>query len=249
MQTIYKTYKKCQVRLAHCQRLADQAWRRLCPPLCPLCRLPTTTPESMCAACQGLLPVIDSMRCPGCAAPTAFPQRLCGACLRTPPPFDKLVVAYRYAPPIDQLVCALKFSGRLSYAPILGSLLLQQFSRHKIEKPDCLLPVPLHNSRLRLRGFNQALEIARPLARYYGLPIVHNCIKRVKAGKPQVSLSGRLRRKNMHGAFFAQQQLGRKHVAIVDDVITTATTVAELARIVRRAGAERISVWALARAD
>lgn len=249
MSVVYKTCGACQVGFAHIQALAAHMWRHLCPPLCPLCRLSTTVPLGMCMACQSQLPMLDSNRCQRCAVSVPAGQTVCDACLRAPPAFDTMAVAYRYAAPIDQLICALKFSACLSHAPLLGSLLLQQLLQRRVEKPDCLLPVPLHHRRLRARGFNQSVEIARPIARYFKLPIVKNCITRVRAGAPQVSLSGHARRHSMGGAFAVHQPLQYHHVAIVDDVVTTATTVAELARRVRMAGAQRVSVWALARTD
>ena len=249
MSAVYKTYSKCQVWLGGCRLYADRAWRHLCPPLCPLCRLHTTAPEGLCMVCQSQLPLIEGRRCSRCAAAIADGQSLCGNCLQTPPPFEETIAAYRYAPPIDQLICSLKFSSRLSYARILGFLLIRQLLHRKIEKPDCLLPTPLHSKRLRLRGFNQSLEIARPLSRYFGLTIANDHIKRVKAGVPQTSLSGAMRRKNMRGAFRVCRPLPYRHVVIVDDVLTTGATVTELAHSVRSAGAQRVSVWALARTD
>ncbi len=113
--------------------------------------------------------------------------------------------------------------------------------------PEVLVPVPLHRARLAERGYNQALEIARVLSRGLGLPVDHGCCERILATLPQAGLDEGARRRNIRGAFSARRPLSWRHLAILDDVVTTGNTVEELARVLRRAGAARIEVWAVAR--
>jgi ComF family protein len=117
--------------------------------------------------------------------------------------------------------------------------------------PDQLIPVPLHADRLRERGFNQAVELARPIARHFGLPLNLKGVRRVLPTPPQSDLSRKQRLKNIRGAFEVVQGIAQPvsgHVVIIDDVMTTGSTADELAKVLRRAGAERVEVWVCARA-
>ncbi|WP_338055823.1 ComF family protein [Sulfurivermis fontis] len=153
-----------------------------------------------------------------------------------------------YRPPLDWLIQGFKFNQRLPPGRLLGQLLAQHLAGQIITPPELIVPVPLHPARLRERGYNQALELARPLARRFGIPLAHGLVRRVRATATQSLLPAGERRRNVRGAFALRRPLAARHVAIVDDVIATGSTVAELARVLRRAGAERIEVWAVARA-
>jgi ComF family protein len=118
-----------------------------------------------------------------------------------------------------------------------------------VEPPEVLLPVPLHPARLRERGFNQALELARPLARRFDRPLLIDAVRRIRATPPQTGTDRGARRRNIRNAFALHRPLPWRHVAIVDDVMTTGSTVAELARLLRRNGVERVQVWVAARAQ
>jgi ComF family protein len=124
----------------------------------------------------------------------------------------------------------------------------EHISNTSIVMPQALVPVPLHVSRLRQRGFNQSIELFLPVARAMGIPLLREVVIRHRATSSQVGLSRSQRRRNLRGAFVVRESLP-EHVAIVDDVVTTGTTVNELARVLRRAGVERIDVWSVARAD
>jgi ComF family protein len=142
----------------------------------------------------------------------------------------------------------LKYHRQLPVARLLGRLMTEHISNTSIVMPQALVPVPLHVSRLRQRGFNQSIELFLPVARAMGIPLLREVVIRHRATSSQVGLSRSQRRRNLRGAFVVRESLP-EHVAIVDDVVTTGTTVNELARVLRRAGVERIDVWSVARAD
>lgn len=161
----------------------------------------------------------------------------------------RVLAAFAYRPPLSELVHAAKFHGSLAAAHTLGRLLADWLAEAGGALPDALLPVPLHASRLRTRGFNQSAEIARPVARRLGVPVLLGHCQRVRATPPQSSRAdARERRANLADAFAVGERLERlSAVAIVDDVVTTGVTGSELARVIRRAGVRRVEVWACAR--
>jgi ComF family protein len=217
----------------------------LLPPLCLLCNAPGTAGRDLCAGCATDLPGPEPA-CPVCGdtVPVAL---ICGQCRRRPPPFVSTTAALRYAEPADRLVIDLKFRDRLPAARLLGALLGDVVA--DVEPPEVLLPVPLHPARLRERGFNQALELARPLARRFDRPLLIDAVRRIRATPPQTGTDRGARRRNIRNAFALHRPLPWRHVAIVDDVMTTGSTVAELARLLRRNGVERVQVWVAARAQ
>jgi ComF family protein len=231
-------------------RLMRALARVLYPPLCLVCRAPGHGGLDLCAGCRAELPWF----CHGCAAcARVLPEGagpLCGACLRRPPPFHVTRALFHYAPPVDRLVAGLKYRSRLSHARLLGDLWAEALTLTG-PAPELLLPVPLHPARLRERGFNQALELARPLGRRLGVSVASGLVERAVPTRPQQGLRGRERRRNVRSAFALSPALVSappRHVALVDDVMTTGSTVGELARVLRRAGVERVEVWVLARA-
>lgn len=217
----------------------------LYPPICALCGAPGHDGLDLCVGCLGdLRPAPHA--CPRCAAP--LPARLavpCGACLRRPPAFDAARARLIYRPPAARLVTDLKFNARLAHARILGRLMAEIMAG--MPRPDVVLPVPLHEGRLRERGFNQALEIARPAARLFDIPLEPRLAARIRATAPQTDLDARARRRNLRGAFSITGAVAGLHIALVDDVMTTGTTLDELARALKRAGAETVTVYAAAR--
>lgn len=170
----------------------------------------------------------------------------CGACLKHAPAFDATIAAADYAPPIDQLVLALKFGGRLELASLFARMIRDALSTSgECIRPTLLTAVPLGGRRLSDRGFNQALEIAKPLARALGMPLNARLIVRQRDTEAQTLLSPDKRRKNIRGAFAVPEdaaQLVRDcHVAVVDDVLTTGETLNELAATLKRAGAASVT--------
>jgi ComF family protein len=176
---------------------------------------------------------------------------LCGHCISKPPRFDYCYSLFRYENEIIHLVRQLKFGEKISYARSLGELLccrLQAEIERTNEMPDCLLPVPLHNSRLRQRGYNQSIEIARVLASRLAIPVDYDMVRRQRHTEAQSGLNAKQRHKNISNAFTISGQVKYKHVLIIDDVVTTGATVNELARLLKRNKVERVGVLSVARA-
>ncbi len=225
-------------------RAACGVQRRLLPPRCLLCGAPGEGLD-LCADCRMDLP-INASCCAHCALPLPYPAARCGACLRRAPAWDGAWAPYRYGWPLDRLESRFKFSANLAAGRVLGTL----WAAHPLPlRPQLIVPVPLHRARLRARGYNQALELARCLARQHGLPLRRDLLRRTQATAAQTELDARARRRNVRGAFEVRGNLdGLDQVALVDDVMTTGATLSECARVLKRAGVQRVQAWALARA-
>jgi ComF family protein len=225
-------------------------WRRLrhfvLPLHCLLCGAAGAEGIDLCADCAAELPRNRSC-CMRCALPLATPAPLCGECQRRIPPWDAAWAPFRYGWPLDRLESCYKFGADLAAGRVLSTLWRREPC--PIEPPQLLLAVPLHLGRLRERGYNQALELARPLARGLDVPLRHDVLQRVRRTDAQTELDALGRRRNVRGAFALRAGITLPaHVAILDDVMTTGATLAECARVLRRAGVSRVDVWALARA-
>ncbi len=205
--------------------------------------------HGLCAGCAAGLPA-NARACPRCALPSpASPDQLCGRCLRRAPPYHRLLAPFLYAPPVDSLIAGLKFRQRLHIARMLGEAFAERVAAGTVgPRPDRLVPVPLHPHRLRERGFNQALELARPLCSRLGIPLALGALSRQRPTAPQSDLPARQRRRNVEGAFATPGRLPWRHVALVDDVVTTGHTVEQASLALQRAGVEIVEVWACARA-
>lgn len=198
------------------------------------------------------------LRCVFCGTRTNDgEQYICSGCdadlprTESPPPSLSSPCAYEITPlayefPVDVAIKALKFRRKLFYGPALAQLLCEACSRLPLDI-DAVLPVPLHWRRRWLRGFNQALEIAKPVARHLEVPVVTSVVRR-RATRSQSGLNASERARNLHTVFGVSGMLDNEHILIVDDVITTGATIHELARVVTRAGVPRISALAVARA-
>jgi ComF family protein len=221
-----------------------QAW--LLPVTCLLCGVHTRRVSALCEGCEHSLPYL-TLTCPICAAPVPYPAP-CGRCQQRHPQFDRAVALMHYRHPVDRLIPNLKYHGHLHLARHLGELMLPRLLRRPAPPPDCLIPVPLHPTRLRQRGYNQALEIARPIAARLKIPLEVHAVRRIRATPAQALLPLRERARNVRGAFIARTRFDGRRVAIVDDVMTSGHTANSLAQCLRRAGAEDIEVWVVARA-
>lgn len=238
-------------------RLRLHHWRaallhRLLPGACALCG--GDSDDALCDGCgeQFFGPGAALPRCPCCANP--LPERgegqLCGACLRNPPAFDRTLVAADYAIPVDQLVLQLKFAHRLALAPLCARLLRDAVLRQTdFALPALLCAVPLGPRRLAERGYNQALEIARPLARQIGVRLEPRLLQRVQDTAAQSSVAPATRRHNLAGAFSVSDAalVAGRHIGVVDDVMTSGRTLNELAATLKRHGAARVSNLVFAR--
>ncbi len=218
------------------------------PARCLLCRLDGSSSRDLCDACAEDI-ARNSLCCPRCALPLATPALLCGECLQREPPFASAFVPFVYGHPVDLLLTRFKFSRSLAAGRVLAHLWLDAYSASCVDLPEAIIPVPLHRSRLRERGFNQALEFAQPLSTALGIPVRADLLMRTRATSAQSDLDAVARRRNLRGAFeMANVAECPSHVALVDDVMTTGTTVRECAGVLRKGGVSRVDVWAIARA-
>lgn len=218
--------------------------RRFAPPACLLCA-DAAGDSGLCHGCREQLPALAAQRCPVCAAPTPE-SRTCGRCLRRPPRFDRVVAPLEYAHPVDALVQSLKYRAGLASARPLACALADALEREPY--PDLVLPMPLAAERLAQRGFNQAAEIARLVCREFGLSPTVGLLRRVRSGPAQASLPWKERVRNVRGVFRCETDLSGRHVAVVDDVLTTGATLDAAAAELKRAGAREVSGWITARA-
>ncbi|MDR2187120.1 MAG: ComF family protein [Azonexus sp.] len=231
-QTLGNLFRRCQ--------------RALLPGSCLLCGGAAddqTGSALLCPPCHNDLPALPPNCCPQCGEATALGER-CGACLLNPPHFTRVIARWRYDFPIDRLIHALKYGHRTLVARWLG----EQMALALPESEHWLIPLPLHTERLRQRGFNQALEIARSIKRQRRLPLLADCLQRVRPTAPQAGLDQRQRQQNVRGAFACNTDLAGRPVILVDDVMTTGATVGECARILAQHGAGPITVAVAARA-
>lgn len=205
--------------------------------------------SDLCDDCAVRLPVLGCA-CPRCAQPLQTTAALCGRCLKRLPRFDAAFAALRYRAEVPALVQRFKLGGKLAVGRVLAEQLAAAVARRAAPLPQLLLPVPLHPLRLRHRGFDQAHEISRVLARQLALPVAWHGLKRVRDTATQTGLKRRERRGNVFRAFAAGQPLPSavQHVALIDDVMTTGATADACARVLKRLGVARVEVWALARA-
>ena len=204
---------------------------------CFLCR--GSARATLCAECDADLPRLGGSLCPRCAL--ASPGgAVCGRCLAEAPRYDATVAALTYRFPADALVHALKFRGELALAPLFGDLLLEKITPGSV---DCVVPVPLSPQRLRERGYNQALEVAR----YLGGRLEIDACARERDAPPQAGLDREARRRNVRAAFRCRRSFAGERVALVDDVMTTGATLDALAGALKDAGAASVANWVVCR--
>ena len=211
---------------------------------CVLCDIPTK--KDLCEPCYNHLPQLPLNQCPICLWPVPTAE-ICGACLAEPPAFTRTIAALRYTFPVDAMIRALKYETDLAIAPILANFFITRFKATEKIIPDVIIPMPLHPIRLRERGFNQAMEISRYISKHMGITLLPDSCQRIKHTPPQTGLAWKDRQKNIRKAFSCKIELSGKHVALVDDVMTTGATLNELAKILRKQGAAEISNWVIAR--
>jgi len=221
-------------QLDHLRLTIARRWSRglaatLFPPRCCLCGFPGASLDlDLCAFCHADFPW-EEWHVPG------------------------VVVAMRYAPPADELIRDLKYRGITPNARVLGVLLAQAVQQRGAPLPRLLVPVPLHDARLRERGFNQAAALARYAGRMLGIPYAPRAMKRLRDTPSQTSMSMEERHRNVRGAFAVNGARARRrlldvgHVAVVDDVMTTGSTLKELQTLLLESGVARVDLWSVAR--
>ncbi len=218
-------------------------------PHCVFCNSKTQQTLDLCDACYQDLPWIK-WACYRCGLPLAINSKIyCGACQQHPPPFDRTISLFHYNYPADQLIIGLKFQEKLNYGRMLGSLLgariLREYQTSSL--PDVIIPVPLHNQRLKERGYNQAREIAHFCSKKTGIPLKTNCCKRIRNTTKQTGLHAAQRKQNLKHSFAITNKLTVNSIAIVDDVMTTGATLSEISNTFLRAGVKNIHLWCIAR--
>jgi ComF family protein len=237
-------------RLWHWLRV--DASRLLWPSRCLACDAPGLDGLDLCAACAAVLPW-NRCACPRCALPLAEPA-VCGPCLRRADlprrraavALDAVHASFVYAAPLDRLLPRFKFHRDLAAGALLAQLMADAVAG--LPRPDAVVPVPLHRAGLRRRGYDQALELARPVCRALDLPLRDNLLQRVRTTRAQSELGAAERRRNVLGAFAVRSGRGvPRHVVLVDDVMTTGATLEAAAHALRRAGVVRVEAWVCAR--
>jgi ComF family protein len=224
---------------------------KIWPEACVLCALPAGT-QALCSGCARDLSWSIEV-CTRCSLPLpAGPNRLiCGQCLLNPPRFSACVSAGAYQYPADRLISTFKYGDAEWLARALGPLLadrLQQLAaKNALFLPELIIPVPLHYRRLQQRGFNQASSLASVIGKRLRIPISNRTVARKKATQEQTGLSVSARHNNVRGAFFLREAVAGKSIAILDDVITTTSTVNELTRVLLKGNARAVQCWSIAR--
>ena len=219
------------------------------PATCILCGFPGAKDRDLCDACAADI-MVNISACQLCAIPLPehADQQLCGQCIQKKPVYDSAWSPFIYSQPLEWIIQQIKFNSRLSYTRVLSDLMMSRLPVIE-DKPDCIIAVPLHLRRLRQRGFNQSLEIIRPLAKHLNIPVDNkNCIRK-KYTLPHSAMDAKQRRKNIKNVFEFSNENGYQHIILFDDVVTTGSTVNELSRLIKRQGVKRIDVWSLSRAD
>ncbi|QXI38881.1 ComF family protein [Pseudomonas xantholysinigenes] len=218
---------------------------------CLLCDELAQQPYALCMACEQELPWLRD-QCRRCALPLAMSGLACNSCRRRSPPFHRVIAAWEYRFPVDTLISRFKHNSQWPLGRLLAQLLGHALEHHYSEglsRPDRLLPVPLARRRLRQRGFNQAAMLARWLARHLNLPCDEHLLVRSRDTPAQQALGAQARRRNLRQAFalLPGAQVEGLHLAVVDDVLTTGATAQAIAQLLRKAGAQRVDIYCLAR--
>ena len=229
-------------------RLIQRVEKSIIEP-CHLCGGRSNHSTMLCSACDDDLPSYQH-RCEICAIPLPKLQySLCGQCLAHRPAFDRVYSPYLYQAPVTNLIHQLKYQHQLHSLRLLGKLMSDYLQDQMQTMPDILIPVPLHRKRLKERGFNQASELALRIKNAMGIPVDNHLITRKKHTEAQTGLKPRQRKSNLAGAFKINKKFIPQSILIVDDVMTTGATAAELAKCLKRGGAKSVEVITLARAD
>lgn len=219
--------------------------------ICLLCDEPSDSALALCAPCLDELPWLGA-QCSVCALPLPGPGLTCGQCLQEPPAFQRVIAPWRYDFPVDSLISRFKHHEKWPFGRLMAEL-LGQFLHYRFDeglpRPDCLLPVPLSRRRLRQRGFNQAGMLAQWLGASLQLVVQPKLLLRTQDTPAQQGLDARARQRNLRQAFALadQAQVAGRHLALVDDVLTTGATAQALARLLINAGARRVDIYCLAR--
>lgn len=224
-------------------KIIDTIWEHI-GAQCLICREPGHS-NNICKICRDQLPR-NNPACYYCANPVS--ATVCGQCILVQPSY-RLIAPFRYDNPLDKLVYQLKFNASLAHAKLFGEILSCELEEyyHQHILPEVIIPIPLSKNRLRERGFNQCLEIARVLARHYSLPIDSQVCQRKRHTNAQARLAFKARKENIRQAFHVEKN-NYRYVVLLDDVVTTGSTINEVANSCIRSGIEKVDVWSVTRA-
>lgn len=216
------------------------------PKVCISCKLPTASKDHPCCDnCYQSLP-FQPPSCEQCGQAFAAEQDICGQCLSKPPSYDACFCPFEYQTPISEQIRDFKYHERPEYAQRLAQLLAREIQDNRFELPDLIVPVPLHSSRLRQRGFNQSALLAKRVGKILDVPVNHKSLIKKRKTDPQAHLSLSQRSRNLKRSFSLIKPINAQSVAIVDDVVTTGSTASEIAKILKRNGVDYVQVWGIA---
>lgn len=216
---------------------------------CLLCDDSHQEPHGICSPCQQDLPWLH-FSCPVCGIqlPPEANHTPCGQCLREPPPYDQCLGLFHYEFPIREIIGHFKFRNRIWFARPLGTLLAERIQQHyQLHRPHFIVVPPLHKQRLKERGFNQALELARIVSKHTGIPVAPKALVKTRATAHQRGLTAGQRAQNLRGSFQVQGNFQDRHLLLIDDIVTTGHTAREIARLLKKSGATRVDVFCVAR--
>ncbi|MCP3687393.1 MAG: ComF family protein [Gammaproteobacteria bacterium] len=215
------------------------------PQICPGCDARLDNRQIFCTGCRQRLKSINNP-CRLCGMENPTHDDTCAVCLYDPPRWQHLITPFQYEGLTRELLMQFKFSESLYLANTLVKTAFDYFDRQE-PKPEVLLPVPLHHDRLMQRGYNQAFEIAQLLSRELAIKVDRQSLRRLRYTEAQAGLSAYAREKNILQAFVCRESLDYRHVAVVDDIVTTGATANEITKVLHRAGVETVEIWGLAR--
>lgn len=207
--------------------------------------------HALCRACLEDLPWLPKTSCPQCgltSSGTGLNRTVCGSCISSPPDFDATHAVFLYQFPIDAMMQRYKYGNSLNMGDSFGRFLNEKLlTENRSKNIDLIIPMPMHPARIKQRGFNQALEIARVLSKNCKEKLDFKSVERIKLTPPQASLPLKERVKNIKGAFNVNINFVGKRIAIVDDVMTSGASLNELAKMLKKAGAAHVECWVIAR--
>ncbi|MCP3851433.1 MAG: ComF family protein [Gammaproteobacteria bacterium] len=212
------------------------------------------THSDLCHHCIDALE-LNQHCCQRCASPMEQPQLnnnpiiLCGNCLSHHFYYDRVYSPFIYSEEMRYLIKKMKYQKKIHFAHTLSKLFIQKANTiNDFQLPQAILPMPMHKRRLRQRGFNQALELSRTLASHYQLPLNYGYLLRDKYTELQAGMNAIERKKNVQNAFHLKGSMHYDHIALVDDVMTTGSTVNEAAKALKQSGIKKVDIWIIARA-
>lgn len=224
-------------------------FNRLLPPRCYLCQCKLNVSDStqmpLCPSCDAALPRIDT-GCGVCNTPLASGS-ICGDCQRRPPIWQVCYSAFAYESPITQALHQFKYQDGVIWGRLLGRLIAEHIClHHEGPLPELLVPVPMHHKRLAERGLNHTLILTQTISKELGIPY-RQILKKTRWSAPQTGQKQQERQRQLRGSFTLREKPKVKHIALIDDVVTTGATSNETAKLLKKSGIYTIEVWCLAR--